>query len=139
MYMTKSQMENEIVSLLGGRVAEELEIGDVTTGASNDIERATDLARNMVTKYGMSERVGLVKLGERNEEVFLGRDIGHSRNYGEDVATAVDEEIHRIVEDAHQRCRQIISDNHDVLLRTRDLLLEKEKITGSEFDALFAV
>ncbi len=139
MYMTKSQMENEIVSLLGGRVAEELEIGDVTTGASNDIERATDLARNMVTKYGMSERVGLVKLGERNEEVFLGRDIGHSRNYGEDVATAVDEEIHRIVEDAHKRCRQIISDNHDVLLRTRDLLLEKEKITGSEFDALFAV
>ena len=126
MYMTKSQMENEIVSLLGGRVAEELEIGDVTTGASNDIERATDLARNMVTKYGMSERVGLVKLGERNEEVFLGRDIGHSRNYGEDVATAVDEEIHRIVEDAHKRCRQIISDNHDVLLRTRDLLLEKE-------------
>ena len=114
-------------------------IGDVTTGASNDIERATDLARNMVTKYGMSERVGLVKLGERNEEVFLGRDIGHSRNYGEDVATAVDEEIHRIVEDAHKRCRQIISDNHDVLLRTRDLLLEKEKITGSEFDALFAV
>ena len=139
MYMTKSQTENEIVSLPGGRVAEEREIGDVTTGASNDIERATDLARNMVTKYGMSERVGLVKLGERNEEVFLGRDIGHSRNYGEDVATAVDEEIHRIVEDAHKRCRQIISDNHDVLLRTRDLLLEKEKITGSEFDALFAV
>ena len=139
MYMTKSQMENEIVSLLGGRVAEELEIGDVTTGASNDIERATDLARNMVTKYGMSERVGLVKLGERNEEVFLGRDIGHSGNHGEDVAAAVDEEIHRIVEDAHKRCRQIISDNHDVLLRTRDLLLEKEKITGSEFDALFAV
>ncbi|MBQ7058627.1 MAG: ATP-dependent zinc metalloprotease FtsH [Firmicutes bacterium] len=138
MYMTKSQMENEIISLLGGRVAEEIEIGDITTGASNDIERATDLARNMVTKYGMSERVGLVKLGERNEEVFLGRDIGHSRNYGENVATTVDEEIHRIVEEAHDKCREIIRANHSVLLRARDLLLEKEKISGAEFDALFA-
>ncbi|MBO4888810.1 MAG: ATP-dependent zinc metalloprotease FtsH [Firmicutes bacterium] len=137
MYMTKSQMENEIISLLGGRVAEEIEIGDITTGASNDIERATDLARNMVTKYGMSERVGLVKLGERNEEVFLGRDIGHSRNYGENVATTVDEEIHRIVEEAHDKCREIIRANHSVLLRARDLLLEKEKISGAEFDALF--
>ncbi len=138
MYMTKSQMENQIISLLGGRVAEEIEIGDITTGASNDIERATDLARNMVTKYGMSERVGLVKLGERNEEVFLGRDIGHSRNYGENVATTVDEEIHRIVEEAHGKCREIIKANHGVLIRARDLLLEKEKISGAEFDALFA-
>ena len=138
MYMTKSQMENQIISLLGGRVAEEIEIGDIMTGASNDIERATDLARNMVTKYGMSERVGLVKLGERNEEVFLGRDIGHSRNYGENVATTVDEEIHRIVEEAHGKCREIIKANHGVLIRARDLLLEKEKISGAEFDALFA-
>ena len=138
MYMTKSQMENQIISLLGGRVAEEIEIGDITTGASNDIERATDLARNMVTKYGMSERVGLVKLGERNEEVFLGRDIGHSRNYGENVATTVDEEIHRIVEEAHGKCREIIKANHGVLIQARDLLLEKEKISGAEFDALFA-
>jgi len=137
LYMTKSQMLNEIVALLGGRVAEELEIGDVTTGASNDIERATEMARGMVTKYGMSERVGLVKLGERNEEVFLGRDIGHSRNYGEDVATAVDEEIHRIVEEAHQRATELLREHHDVLLRTRDLLMEKEKITGAEFVALF--
>jgi len=137
MYMTKSQMLNEIVSLLGGRVAEEIEIGDVTTGASNDIERATDLARSMVTKYGMSDRVGLVKLGERNEEVFLGRDIGHSRNYGEDVATAVDEEIHRIIEEAHAKATQIILENRQVLLKTRDLLLAKEKISGAEFDALF--
>ncbi|MBO6159760.1 MAG: AAA family ATPase, partial [Firmicutes bacterium] len=138
MYMTKNQMENEIVSLLGGRVAEELEIGDVTTGASNDIERATELARGMVTKYGMSDKVGLVKLGERNEEVFLGRDIGHSRNYGEDVATTVDQEIRRIIEEAHEKCRQIITENRAVLLKTRDLLIEKEKITGAEFEALFA-
>ncbi len=137
LYMTKSQMLNEIVALLGGRVAEELEIGDGTTGASNDIERATEMARNMVTKYGMSERVGLVKLGERNEEVFLGRDIGHSRNYGEDVAATVDEEIHRIVEEAHARATELLREYHDVLLRSRDLLLEKEKITGAEFIALF--
>ena len=137
LYMTKSQMLNEIVALLGGRVAEELEIGDVTTGASNDIERATEMARSMVTKYGMSDRVGLVKLGERNEEVFLGRDIGHSRNYGEEVATTVDEEIHRIVEEAHQRATELLREYHDVLIRTRDLLLEKEKVTGAEFVALF--
>ena len=137
MYMTKSEMENQIVSLLGGRVAEEIEIGDITTGASNDIERATELARSMVTKYGMSEKVGLVKLGERNEEVFLGRDIGHSRNYGENVATTVDEEIRRIVEEAHNKCREIIRAHHTILLKTRDLLLEKEKISGAEFDALF--
>ncbi len=137
MYMTKSQMENEIIALLGGRVAEEMEIGDVTTGASNDIERATEMARSMVTKYGMSARVGLVKLGERNEEVFLGRDIGHSRNYGEEVATTVDEEIRRIVEDAHQKATALLTEHRDVLLKTRDLLLEKEKVTGAEFLALF--
>ncbi|MCF0136391.1 MAG: ATP-dependent zinc metalloprotease FtsH [Lachnospiraceae bacterium] len=137
MYYTKGEMENEIIALLGGRVAEELFIGDVTTGASNDIERATDMARNMVTKYGMSSRVGLVKLGERNEEVFLGRDIGHSRNYGENVATTVDEEIHRIVEEAHEKAQRLLKDNEAVLLKTRDLLLEKEKITGAEFVALF--
>ena len=137
LYMTKGRMENEICALLGGRVAEELEFDDVTTGASNDIERATKLARDMVTRYGMSQRVGLVQLGERNEEVFLGRDIGHSRNYGEDVATAVDEEVHRIIEDAHKKAAEILTENKGVLLKTRDLLLEKEKITGDEFNALF--
>ncbi len=137
MYHTKTYMENEIVILLGGRVAEEIEFGDVTTGASNDIQRATEMARSMVTKYGMSDRIGLVQLGERNEEVFLGRDIGHSRNYGENVATAVDEEIRRIIEDAHQRAMSLLNQYHDILIKTRDLLLEKEKVSGKEFAALF--
>ena len=137
MYHTRSYMENEIVILLGGRVAEEIEFGDVTTGASNDIQRATEMARGMVTKYGMSERIGLVQLGERNEEVFLGRDIGHSRNYGENVATAVDEEIRRIIEEAHQRAMSLLTQYHDILIKTRDLLLEKEKVSGKEFEALF--
>lgn len=137
MYWTKSQMEYEIIALLGGRVAEEMEIGDVTTGASNDIERATGMARSMVMKYGMSERIGLVQLGQENEEVFLGRDIGHTRNYGEEVAAAIDQEIRRIVEEAHAKAKEILTQYREVLIKTRDLLLEKEKVTGEEFGALF--
>ena len=137
MFLTKKRMEMEIVSLLGGRVAEEMEIGDVTTGASNDIQRATAMARNMVMNYGMSEKVGLVQLGQENEEVFLGREIGHSRNYGEEVATLIDSEIRRIVEEAHQKAKELLTAHHDVLIRTRDLLMEKEKITGDEFKKLF--
>lgn len=137
LYWTKSQMELEIVALLGGRVAEELEIGDVTTGASNDIQRATSMARGMVMKYGMSDKLGLVQLGEENEEVFLGRDIGHTRNYGEDVAATIDGEIRRIIEEAHQKAKELLTEYHDVLLKTRDLLLKQEKVTGAEFAALF--
>ncbi len=137
LYWTKSRMENEIVALLGGRVAEELEIGDVTTGASNDIQRATAMARGMVMKYGMSERLGLVQLGQENEEVFLGRDLGQSRNYGEEVAATIDSEIRRIIEEAHQKARALLTEYHEVLIRTRDLLLTKEKVSGEEFAALF--
>lgn len=137
LYWTKSRMENEIVALLGGRVAEELEIGDVTTGASNDIQRATAMARGMVMKYGMSERLGLVQLGQENEEVFLGRDLGQSRNYGEEVAATIDSEIRRIIEEAHQKARVLLTEYHEVLIRTRDLLLTKEKVSGEEFAALF--
>lgn len=137
MYWTKSHMEMEIIGLLGGRVAEEMEIGDVTTGASNDIQRATSIARSMVMKYGMSEKLGLIQLGEDNEEVFLGRDIGHTRNYGEEVAATIDSEMHRIIEEAHEKARELLQKHHAVLLKTRDLLLEKEKITGDEFRALF--
>ena len=137
MFMTKKKMEMEIVSLLGGRVAEEMEIGDVTTGASNDIQRATAMARNMVTKYGMSEKIGLIQLGQENEEVFLGREIGHSRNYGEEVAALIDSEIRRIVEEAHQKAKDLLTEHYAVLLKTRDLLLEKEKVTGEEFKQLF--
>ncbi len=137
MFLTKKKMEMEIVSLLGGRVAEEMEIGDVTTGASNDIQRATAMARNMVMKYGMSEKVGLIQLGQENEEVFLGREIGHSRNYGEEVAALIDSEIRRIVEEGHQKAKDLLTEHHAVLLKTRDLLLEKEKVTGEEFKQLF--
>lgn len=137
LYWTKSQMELEIVALLGGRVAEELEIGDVTTGASNDIQRATSMARGMVMKYGMSDKLGLVQLGEESEEVFLGRDIGHTRNYGEDVAATIDGEIRRIIEEAHQKATALLTEYHDVLLKTRDLLLKQEKVTGEEFASLF--
>ena len=137
MYLTKSQMEAEIVGLLGGRVAEELVLKDVTTGASNDIERATGLARSMVTKYGMSQRLGLIQFGEESDEVFLGKDIGHKRNYGENIATAIDEEIRSIIDAAHERATSILTDNMDILHRTAELLLDKEKITGEEFAALF--
>jgi len=123
--------------LLGGRVAEEMEIGDVTTGASNDIQRATAMARNMVMKYGMSEKIGLIQLGQENEEVFLGREIGHSRNYGEEVAALIDSEIRRIVEEGHQMAKDLLTQHYDVLIKTRDFLMEKEKMTGDEFKQLF--
>lgn len=137
MFMTKKKMEMEIVSLLGGRVAEKMEIGDVTTGASNDIQRATAMARNMVMKYGMSEKIGLIQLGQENEEVFLGREIGHSRNYGEEVAALIDSEIRRIVEEGHQMAKDLLTQHYDVLIKTRDFLMEKEKMTGDEFKQLF--
>ena len=137
MYMSKTQMESEIVALLGGRVAEELVLHDVTTGASNDIERATGLARGMVTKYGMSEVLGPIQFGDDNEEVFLGRDIGHTRNYGEEVAGTIDREIRRIVDDAYSKAKSILTEHMQVLHRTAELLLKKEKITGEEFAKLF--
>ena len=137
MYMSKTQMESEIVALLGGRVAEELVLQDVTTGASNDIERATGLARGMVTKYGMSDVLGPIQFGDDNEEVFLGRDIGHTRNYGEEVAGTIDREIRKIVDDAYSRAKSILTEHMQVLHKTAELLLKKEKITGEEFAKLF--
>lgn len=132
LYMTKTRMLDEIVSLLGGRAAEEIVFGDITTGASNDIERATNIARNMVTKYGMSE-LGPIKFGDEQEEVFLGRDFSHQRNYSEDVATAIDHHIRSIVEDAYERSKQLLIDHREVLNRAAEVLLVKEKITGHEF------
>ena len=137
MYMSKTQMESEIVALLGGRVAEELVLQDVTTGASNDIERATGLARGMVTKYGMSDVLGPIQFGDDNEEVFLGRDIGHTRNYGEEVAGTIDREIRKIVDDAYSRAKIFLIELMEVILKSAELLLKKEKITGEEFAKLF--
>lgn len=137
MYMTKLYMEQEIVSLLGGRAAEALVIKDITTGASNDIERATAMARGMVTRYGMSEILGPIQFGEDSNEVFIGRDWGHTRNYGEAVATTIDEEVKRIVMGAYNEAIRILQENMEVLHASAKLLVEKEKVTGDEFRKLF--
>ena len=137
MYMTKMMMEQEIISLLGGRAAEELVIKDITTGASNDIERATSMARDMVTKYGMSELLGPIQFGGDNDEVFIGRDWGHARNYGEGVAATIDQEVNRIVTDAYREAKCLLQENMEMLHATAKLLVEKEKVTGDEFRSLF--
>lgn len=132
MYMTKSRMLNEIVSLLGGRAAEQIIFGDITTGASNDIERATHIARDMVTKYGMSE-LGPIKFGDEQEEVFLGRDFNHQRNYSEDVATNIDKHIKEIIETSYTKSLELLNENIEILHKASEVLLKKEKITGNEF------
>ncbi len=137
MYLSKGYMEQEIVALLGGRAAEYIIIGDITTGASNDIERATATARNMVTKYGMSDLLGPIQFGDDNDEVFLGRDLAHTRNYGEEVAGNIDKEIRRIVETAYLKSQELLNEHIQVLHDTAKLLIEKEKITGEEFRDVF--
>lgn len=136
MFHTKGQMLQEIIVDLGGRVAEELIFEDVTTGASQDIKQATSLAKSMVTKYGMSEDVGLICYDDE-EEVFIGRDLGHTRGYSETVATRIDGEIKRIVDECYAKARQMIREHEDELHRCAELLLEKEKINRDEFEALF--
>lgn len=137
MFNTKGKMLQDITTLLGGRVAEEIIFGDITTGASNDIKRATQTARSMVMKYGMSERIGLIAYGEDEDEVFIGRDLAHTRGFSEDVAKEIDSEIHRIIEECHQRAKGIILEHQEVLHRCAALLLEKEKVHREEFEALF--
>ena len=138
MFNTKGRMLQEIVVDLGGRVAEELVFDDITTGASQDIKQATALAKAMVTKYGMSENLGLINYDDNEDgEVFLGRDLGHTRGYGESVATVIDQEIKRIIDECYEKARTIIGENRDVLENCAQLLLEKEKISRNEFEALF--
>ncbi len=137
MYLTKNKMEQEIVALLGGRAAEQLILDDVTTGASNDIERATGIARNMVVRYGMSDVLGPIQYGNDNDDVFIGRDWGHTRNYGENIAGIIDTEIKRIVGDAFEEAIQLLEKHMEVLHKTAKLLIEKEKIDGAQFEALF--
>ena len=136
-FMSKTEMEENIVSLLGGRVAEALILNDISTGASNDIERATQIARNMVTKYGMSERVGAIMFGGGQGEVFLGRDFAQTKDYSEETANIIDEEVKRIVDTAYNRARTILSEHVDKLHAVASVLLEKEKIEGPEFDKIF--
>ena len=138
MFRTKGQMIQEIIVDLGGRVAEEMVIGDITTGASQDIKQATALARAMVTKFGMSDSIGLIHYADDEDEVFIGKDLAHTRGYGEEVATKIDQEVKRIIDEAYQEARRIISEHEDVLHKSAKLLMEEEKITGEEFEKLFS-
>ncbi len=137
--MSKLELENKICILLGGRVAEELEFGDVTTGAGNDLERATQIARQMVMEFGMSDRLGLVKLGHKRHEIFLGRDIAEERNYSEEIAYAIDQEIRSIIDSCYSKVRQILTDNSEDLAKVAKTLLEKEVIEGKELDAILGM
>lgn len=133
MYNSYKEMKEEIIVLLGGRVAESLIFEDVTTGASNDIERATDIARSMITKYGMSEKLGPIAFGENSNEVFIGRDMGHTKNYSEKVAAEIDDEIYQIVKEGYDKVTEILTEHIDKLHEVSKILLEKEKLSGEEF------
>ena len=138
MFDTKGKMLQDIVVSLGGRVAEEEVLDDITTGASQDIKQATDLAKSMVTKFGMSETVGLVNYDDDSDEVFIGRDLAHaSRGYGEGVATVIDQEVKRIIDECYAKAKALIREYDSVLHACADLLLEKEKISREEFEDLF--
>ena len=137
MFNTKGKMLQDITTLLGGRVAEEIIFGDITTGASNDIKRATATARAMVMQYGMSEKMGLIAYGDEGDEVFIGRDLAHTRSYSEEVAKDIDQEIHGIIDGCHKKAREIILEHEDMLHKCAALLLEKEKVQRDEFEALF--
>lgn len=136
-FMTKSQMEDELVSLLGGRVAEALVLGDISTGAQNDIERATKLARKMVTHYGMSSNLGPMTYGTDDEEVFVGRDFGRTRNYSEEVAAAIDREMRSLIDKAYNKAEELLKENINKLHRVAEALLEKETLDSKEFEEVF--
>ncbi len=135
-YASKKEMYEDIMSLLGGRVAEKLMLDDISTGASNDIERATNAARKMVTRYGMSDVIGPINYGT-TQEVFIGRDLTQSRNISEHVAAEIDEEIKNIIQTCYQKCEQMLTEHSETLTRVANMLLEKEKITGEEFEQIF--
>ena len=137
-YKSKSEMNEHIVSLLGGRVAEQLVLDDISTGASSDIDRASKIARNMVMKYGMSEKLGPISFGETSEEVFLGKDMNTRRNYSEKVAAEIDEEVRNIISRAYTYAERLLKDNLDKLHKVAEILLEKEKMGSEEFEAIFS-
>ena len=137
MHMTKSRMMQEIMVALGGRIAEEIIFQDVTTGASQDIKQATKIARAMVTEYGMSEKVGMINYADDSTEVFIGRDLAHARSYGQEVASQIDSEVKRIIDECYAKAKEIILAHEDVLHSCTELLMEKEKISGKEFEELF--
>lgn len=137
-YMTKGRMLQHIMVSLGGRIAEELIFDDITTGASQDIKQATAIAKAMVTQYGMSERIGMINYGSDDDEVFIGRDLAHTKAYGESVATVIDQEVKRIIDECYQKAKTIIMEHESILHASSSLLLEKEKISQKEFEEMFA-
>ncbi len=137
MYLTRKHMLQEIMVDLGGRIAEELVLDDITTGASSDIQKATSMARQMVTRFGMSEKIGTINYESQQENVFLGYDLGHEARYSEYIQGEIDREVKAIIDDCYQKAKAIIMANEDVLYKAADLLMKKEKLTGPEFDALF--
>lgn len=137
-YMTKKKMEDRLVTLLGGRAAEALVLDDISTGAQNDIERATKLARQMVTHYGMSEKLGPMTYGTDEEEIFVGRDFGRTRNYSEEVAAAIDREMRKLIDTAYSKAEQLLKENINKLHKVAEALLEKETLDGKEFEEIFA-
>ena len=136
-FMSRTEMIEQIISLLGGRASEELMLDDISTGASNDIERATKIANSMVTKYGMSTRLGTITLGSDQQEVFLGRDFAQEKTYSEETAGMIDEEMKKIIDACYDKAKEILRANEDKLNAVAGVLLEKEKITGEEFEAIF--
>ena len=136
-YRSRSEMKESIVSLLGGRVAEELILDDISTGASNDIERASKIARAMVMKYGMSEKLGPITFGSTQEEVFLGKEMNSQQNYSEKTASEIDEEVKDIIMRAYNYAEKVLKDNIEKLHKVAQVLIEKEKIEADEFEAIF--
>ena len=138
-YISKKEMEEKIISLLGGRIAEEIILGDISTGASNDIDRASQIARDMVTKYGMSEIVGTISYTQGNDQVFLGRDIAQHKVMSEKTASVIDEEVKKIIDSGYKICKEILETNIDKLHAVAKVLIEKEKITGEEFRIIMGI
>ena len=136
-YVSKSEMFENIISFLGGRVAEQLVLDDISTGASNDIQRASQIARDMVTKYGMSDAIGTVSFDTSSSEVFIGRSFAQSRNYSEEVAGTIDREVKKIIDEAYSRCTEILEANMDKLDIVAKYLLEHETMDGNTFESVF--
>ena len=137
MFETKGRMLNQIVAILGGRAAESIVLDDITTGASSDIKTATHIAKNMVTRYGMSDNIGAICYNDEGDEVFIGRDLAHARGYSESMASKIDDEVKYIIDTCYEKAVKIINENRDKLDACAELLLEKEKINRAEFETLF--
>ena len=136
MFMTKGRMLQDIMVSLGGRIAEEIIFDDITTGASSDIKKATKVARKMVTRYGMSDNIGVINYDDDDDEVFIGRDLAHAKSHSELVAGEIDKEVKEIINGCYAKAKAIITEHEDVLHQCAELLLKKEKITREEFEAL---